>query len=279
MLIVDVYNVLHVTGVLPPRLAGPGVPDLVRLISVSRYANRRLTLVCDGGQPGGVSGVRMHTAHILYAGSHLEADDVIERLIERYHRGNSLDVVSTDRRLRRAASRRGANSITSERFLGHLVADESTPPPDRGHHLRAQVPLDAFSVNQWIREFGLASAAPATDRPAMSDRSQAPAPRPLPAARPKRMAKAHPRSSPPSIGEKMRIDWPTETAEHASPETTPLPGAPADKAASTPAEDPGGTDLDPLLLAALEEWRDRLTLDDLDMQRWTPDADPFPRPD
>ncbi|MBZ0171833.1 MAG: NYN domain-containing protein, partial [Phycisphaerales bacterium] len=155
MLIVDTYNVLHIQGVLPPRLAGLGVPDLVRLVSVSRYAGRRLTLVCDGGPGGGVSGVRMHTAHILYAGSHLEADDVIEQLIERYHRGNSLDVVSTDRRLRRAASRRGARSITSERFLTHLVEDEQTPAPQRGHLLRAQVPLDAYSVGQWIREFGL----------------------------------------------------------------------------------------------------------------------------
>jgi hypothetical protein len=53
MLIIDAFNVLHTQGVLPPDLADPGVPGLIRLIAASRYARRDLTIVCDGSGGSG----------------------------------------------------------------------------------------------------------------------------------------------------------------------------------------------------------------------------------
>lgn len=269
MLIVDTYNVLHVTGVLPPRLAGIGVPGLVRLIASSRFAPRRITLVCDGGPSNGVSGLRMHTVHILYAGSHIEADDVIETLIERYHRGNSLDVVSSDKRIRKAARRRGARSIASEKFLAQLVHDESAPPARRGSILREQVPLDPYSVERWCREFGVPppEARSGISSRSLADETQATRPgQKPPGPKPSRSRSRHP--PPASIGEPLRVELPV-----APPPDTPSPeDAPSTAEPPADAGNAERVEVDPLVLAALEEWRDRLTLDDLDMQKWLPDT-------
>ena len=256
MLIVDTDNVLHTTGILPPRLAAPGVPGLIRLLASSRYARRNITLVCDGVGLK-TSGIKMDLVRILYAGAGREADDVIEHLIRRYHRGNSLDVVSSDRRLRQAARRHNAGSITSECFLKHLVEDEQHPVIRRGNALREQVPLDAYSVDEWLREFGFEP-----DRKHIGSRTK---------QKPSRSPSNNPPASshrPDSIGERLHIEWtpppvprtpPESSAAH--PPETPEPTKPAEQ----------GIRIDPLLLEALQEWRGRLSLDDLDMQRWLPD--------
>jgi hypothetical protein len=109
MLIIDAFNVLHTQGVLPPDLADPGVPGLIRLIAASRYARRDLTIVCDGSGGSGTSGVRMDRAHVLYSGAGREADDLIEDLIDRFHRSNPLIVVSSMRGSARPPAAGGAS--------------------------------------------------------------------------------------------------------------------------------------------------------------------------
>jgi predicted RNA-binding protein with PIN domain len=95
----------------------------------------------------------MDRAHVLYSGAGREADDLIEDLIDRFHRSNPLIVVSSDARLRKAARRRRCERIGSETFLKHLANDAGRPTAARDPHvLRAQVPLDAYSVDTWLRE-------------------------------------------------------------------------------------------------------------------------------
>jgi hypothetical protein len=79
MLLIDAFNVLHVTGVLPPHLAGLDVQGLVRLIGISRYARRKLLLVCDGAPPRQHAARAAHSddPRIIYAGTRLKADDLI----------------------------------------------------------------------------------------------------------------------------------------------------------------------------------------------------------
>ena len=287
MLIVDAFNVLHTTGVLPPSIADPGVPGLIRLIGGSRYAARDLTLVCDGGAGTACSGVRMDRARVLYSGNDREADDLIEGLIDRYHRGNPLVVVSSDARLRRAARRRRCGRIPSETFLKHLANDAIRPTarPDPAT-LRAQVPLDPYSVDGWLQEFGLPPAERPRHTPAPLSEAAPPKSDNTRPPRPKKHTTA-PRPAPrSSIGEPLRLDLQTDRpainphgAEPVSrrvalPETHPAP-SPTPPGTPSPPET-GRVAIDPLLLEALEEWRDRLTIDDLDMQRWTPDATPLP---
>lgn len=164
MLLVDTYNVLHTAGVLPPHLAGIEVDGLARLLARSRYAPRRKILVCDGqprsaalldsGKPL-VSRAVLHGSQVLYAGSGRSADDLIERLLESDPAPRRLLVVSTDRRIRRAASRRGADSIPSSLLLEHLAADDARPPKTLDPPWVHEIPLDPFAVRHWMDEIDL----------------------------------------------------------------------------------------------------------------------------
>jgi hypothetical protein len=185
VVIVDAYNVLHTTGVLPPDLAGLEVDGLAHLIADSRHARDRVVLVCDGtgggrtahspsrhAGPGGRGAMSRgatgtphqgSAVHILYAGPGREADAAMETIIDREGRsggrggGNKrrMLVVSSDRRLRTAARRVRARWISSEGFLAQLAADaRAGRRKHRGPSPRQAVPLDAYSVAEWMREFG-----------------------------------------------------------------------------------------------------------------------------
>lgn len=242
MLLIDTYNVLHVTGVLPPDLAGMDLPDLVKLIGRSRYNARPATLVCDG-HGGRSAGARMGDVHVLFSGPTREADDLIETLIDRYAHGRTLTVISSDRRLRKAARRRGADWLSSEAFLRLLIQDHrrraDPGPPVYG----TEIPLNKWSVEAWVAEFGVQTWAPSTTD--VPKRPATPAP-PPPAPTTPPAPSPHPR----------RMGRPT----------APNPASPDDPA--SPGDPQAPPDLDPALGAALQEWRGRLRLDDLEMNRW-----------
>lgn len=301
MLLIDAYNVLHARGVLPGELADLGVAGLIRLIASSRYGRRELTLVCDGGGSGGQSGARLGHARVLFSGTNAEADDLIERLIVSAGRGASLAVVSSDKRLRRAARRARAESIESDRFLAHLVADRDAPPRQRLPAFVREVPLDRYSVAHWMREFGL---HPEIEPPPDPRPEPAPPPSPAPPREPDR--RRRPRSGPPAegapaaspehtrFGERLGLSLSERTRPDASdppgaaqparpsaqPPATTNPGTGTETTPGPPSErdDAGPRGLDPLIRQALEEWRGRLSADDLDTGRWIDGVTPL-RPD
>jgi predicted RNA-binding protein with PIN domain len=161
MLFIDVSNVLHTTGVLPPDLAGLDLDGLVRLLAHSRYRRRRVVLVCDGVPPrrhAAATGGDKHV-QVLYSGAKAEADDVlIERLKQTPHahgRTRAL-VVSSDRRLKAEAQRRGLLVRSSAEFLAELVSDHEHEPVRRRARERVQrpefarqIPLPALEVAHW----------------------------------------------------------------------------------------------------------------------------------
>lgn len=188
-LLVDTYNVLHVTGVLPPDLAGLGVLELRDLILVSRFRHMPVALVCDGHGPG-VGGVdESSTASNLgvtihYTGSRRDADTHIERAIRACTDPHRLSVVSSDRRIARAARRRRCRVMGSDAFLEALESDWRRCA-DRRHAPPAQaytIPLDPGSVQWWRDYFGLdprmigheprVAEAPRTIRRASTPRGQ-----------------------------------------------------------------------------------------------------------
>lgn len=250
MLLVDTYNVLSTVGVLPPRLASPGVPGLVQLIEHSRYRDLRARLVCDG-RPGedlrgrgglmttdaGLSWCRLGRTEVVFSGPSREADDVIEEVLDRSTFANRFVVVSSDRRVARAAGRAGADTVASAAFLGHLVEDESRPSGDPLPAFVSDVPLDHYSVLHWMREFGFEPDDSAGNAPSQVDRPSPP--------KPKRIAKKPRRAE--SSGD----------ADGNLPRAPIQPPVPAE-----PVTD------DPLLAEAFREWAGRLSLEDLEMDRW-----------
>lgn len=162
-LIIDTYNVLHVTGVLPPELA-VGEPDgLARLVAQSRYASDVVWLICDG-VPRGAS--RVGRILIEGAGPGRSADDHIKGFLDRTSAPRQVTVVTSDRAIQRHARSRGADWITSEDFLASLVGDvrrarpKRVLPPDP----RRSVPLAEREVHGWMRLFGITAEMAAIKR-------------------------------------------------------------------------------------------------------------------
>ena len=149
-LIIDAYNLLHCTHILPDRYALVGVTGLARLLLDSRYARQRIVIVCDGTPPRGhldVPGVQ-----IIFSGPGREADAVIERLVAEDSAPRQLTVVSNDRRVQRAARKRRGQALACETFLRQITddvrdSDRDHPEPDRG-------PLEPDETAAWLAEFG-----------------------------------------------------------------------------------------------------------------------------
>jgi predicted RNA-binding protein with PIN domain len=177
VLIVDTFNVLHVTGVLPPSLAGADVDELIELIRLSRYARQRVLLVCDGAAPrsarkhvkhggsGGLWAELPHGAgvHVVFSGAESSADERIEALLADAPKPGrpGATVVSSDRRVQSAARRAGFASLGSERFLRNLAADHERSATRSAHHaprpaFATDLPLDRVSVGRWLLAMGVA---------------------------------------------------------------------------------------------------------------------------
>ena len=177
-LLVDTYNVLHTTGVLPPDLAGLGVFELRDLILTSRFRHMPVVLVCDGLGPGVHgpdesstvidAGVTIH-----YAGTRRDADTHIERAVRACTDPHRLNVVSSDRRIVRAARRRRCRVTASDVFLESLESDWRRAGRKASAPVQAySIPLDRGSIEWWRVYFGL--------DPRMTDGEPQAAPRPAP---------------------------------------------------------------------------------------------------
>lgn len=159
-LLVDVVNVLHVTGVLPPELAGPDETALAELVIRSRWRRDWVRLVSDGGIPGERIPFSGHDVVLRMTGSR-SADDVIVELAERSSFARRITVVSNDRAVIDRTKRFGCRPMSGERFLEHLAFDvrrvrrssgdassRTAPRPANNE------PLSPESVEAWMREFG-----------------------------------------------------------------------------------------------------------------------------
>ena len=251
MLIVDTYNVLHHPLAHRELPHDAGAAELAALIAAGRHRRSRAVLVCDsmprnmGPMAHRCAELRFQVEHaeLIYAGPGRDADSLIERLIEAEHAPRRMSVVSSDRRLQKAARRRRARVIPSDDFLRSLIRDV-----DRGKSrwlrpaFTTEVPLSPGAIRYWKDLFRIDEA----DLPPEAvEPRQAPASSTLPDERPKPKAKPSPKPRPES-----------------KPEPAPKPATKAE---------PDPEPIDPILLEALREWRGRLSLDDLDMTKWLGD--------
>ena len=176
-LIVDAFNVLHMTGVLPPDLSGLDVDELRGVISLSRFRHQRVTLVCDGVRP--INSIEMMRANaapsddmyedhgpdnivVDWSGPSLNADSVIETLVAQDTAPRRLVVVTSDRRLGRVVRKRRVGVMPSERFLKTLSDDfrdnmqrAGTLEPGGRPIFAYDVPLRNETVRWWNTYFGL----------------------------------------------------------------------------------------------------------------------------
>jgi uncharacterized protein len=181
--LIDGYNVMYAAGLLGKRLGA----DRFRQVR-SRFLNdladalgplesHLTTVVFDAAQaPDDVPNTLSHKGiSVLFAVDSESADERIEQLIAHHSAPKSLTVVSTDRRLRTAATRRKAHAVTADAFLVTLddrrnQRKTATAPPQPPQPTR-DVTLSPEESAYWLREFRELDSAPET-REALGNESE-----------------------------------------------------------------------------------------------------------
>jgi predicted RNA-binding protein with PIN domain len=161
-LLIDGYNLLHVTEIFGGTGQGTELHRsrlaLLEFLaaSISNRERNQTSIVFDAaGAPPGLPRLLTHegmTVH--FAQRHSDADELIEELLERYAAPRSLLVVSSDHRVQRAARRRGAGFVDSDKWYAELRAArrqrniqtaDGPSKPDGG--------LSRDEVSYWIEQF------------------------------------------------------------------------------------------------------------------------------
>jgi predicted RNA-binding protein with PIN domain len=176
--LIDGYNLMHAAGAIDKHVKSGRtfhrkrrrfLDVLAGALGVDRA--KRTTVVFDAKKPPADFPVEStyQGLSIVFALSDEDADARIERLIAKHSAPKSLTVVSTDRRIRQAANRRKARSITSEEFLDVMDRFErresrplTAPAPDRPAASVAEQPSSADSddADYWASVFGHLDSSP-----------------------------------------------------------------------------------------------------------------------
>jgi len=163
-LIIDGYNLLHVTGIVGNRM-GPATLErarggLVNFVasSIELLELAETTIVFDAkdAPPGLPKRYEYGGLIVLYAKGYEDADTLIEELIEAHNTPRQLTVVSSDHRLQRAARRRRATAVDSDVWYGQTVAERRRAShqslPTSTEPGKPSSPSEA-EVESWLKEF------------------------------------------------------------------------------------------------------------------------------
>ena len=158
-LLIDGYNLMHATGIV--GRGGPGGFERARqgllnflVASIEASELRRTVVVFDAvhAPPGLPRTIDFGGLIVRYATGDEGADALIEALIREESAPARLTVVSSDHRLHRAARRRKATPIDSDKWYAQAVERrrrrQSEPPTST-----APLTVPEDEVEYWLREF------------------------------------------------------------------------------------------------------------------------------
>lgn len=168
-LLIDGYNLLHAAGLARLRY-GPGDLERARFRLVGMLGEKlsepeqmRCTVVFDAqNAPSDVRREgRRHEIRVQFAPPGQDADTVIEDLISKHPAAKQLIVVSSDHRLHKAAKRRGATPVDSERFWDRLQhrPDARTALVEPPAAAPKKPTPKSTATDAWLQEFGEFSVA------------------------------------------------------------------------------------------------------------------------
>ncbi|MSR69959.1 MAG: hypothetical protein EXS17_06410 [Phycisphaerales bacterium] len=161
-LVIDLNNLMHVTGVLPSDIAGLSEREMAVLVMQSRFGGEAICFVCDGparGRPSAdIGSIVFH-----YAGTGVSADSVIAQMVEDCTAPRRMTVVSRDRAILKHAKRRRCPTMKCDDFLEIIARDYSKRSQSnrKGSSLvdRSTIdPLTQDQIDAWKRYFGLDDA-------------------------------------------------------------------------------------------------------------------------
>lgn len=160
-LIIDGYNLLHASGILGG--SGPGGLERARrgllgflANSLSEKQRAKTVIVFDAHDPpwGLSRRAEYEGITIYFASRHADADSLIEELIAQESAPKRLTVVSSDHRLHRAAKRRKATAVDSDRWIAEVRrARQSAGDAGPQETQKPDGPFSPGEVEFWLREF------------------------------------------------------------------------------------------------------------------------------
>ena len=155
MFIIDGYNLLH--AILKAEEAPGAIGDLELCRVVSRYLKligRSGEMIFDGAGPPDKSGFdNVSNLEVFFAGLGGDADTAIENKISASTSPKRLTVVSSDRRVRKAARARRCTPVKSQVFWDNIQKQLSRKRPVREPAAKRQG-LSESETNQWLDVFG-----------------------------------------------------------------------------------------------------------------------------
>ncbi len=177
LVIIDGYNLLHASGILA-RGIGPGSLERLRGALLNFLAESldepqlaRTTVVFDAQEaPPGLPRLTKHRGiTVRFAPRGSDADAEIERLIAEHHAPRRLTVVSSDHRLHRAARRRRARPIDSDKWYVEVVRERLARGRAKDSPGKPSPPATEGEVRFWLRQFGFADPEPGPGDDAQSN--------------------------------------------------------------------------------------------------------------
>lgn len=168
MILIDGYNLLHVTGLSGPEITRPeiGVGALQRArnallnflaVSLEDEERQQTTVAFDSSQaPPGLPRELQHQGiTVKYATGYESADELLEELIREVSVPKRLTVVSSDHRVQRAAKRRKARAVDSDVWYAEIrESRRTTKEPIATSTRKPACPLSDVEVAAWLDEFG-----------------------------------------------------------------------------------------------------------------------------
>ncbi len=155
MFIIDGHNLLHSILKVEEEFAGISDVELCRAVGeYFRQIGETGEIIFDGTGPPEKTGFEnIRALEVYFAGIGTDTDTIIEDKINASSAPKGLTIVSTDRRLRKAAQVRKATSIRSEVFWAELLKHmgKKRPPKEPMGKRRG---LSESETKQWLEFFG-----------------------------------------------------------------------------------------------------------------------------
>jgi len=156
MFIIDGHNLLHSIMKTEDEFGGISDVELCRAVGeYLRQIGETGEIIFDGTGPPEKAGFEnIRGLEVYFAGIGTDTDTIIEDKISASSAPKGLTIVSTDRRLRKAAQVRKATSIRSEVFWANLQKHMSKKRPPK-EPMGKRRGLSESETKQWLEIFGL----------------------------------------------------------------------------------------------------------------------------
>jgi len=143
-LLIDGYNLLNASGILPPADRPPTLEQsrkalldfLAERLEPQELSRTVVVFDATGAPPGLPREVQYRGLSVRFAPRTSDADTLLEELIQADHAPRRLTVVSSDHRVQRAARRRRARAVDSDVWFLEIVRQQraqaapSAPAPE-----------------------------------------------------------------------------------------------------------------------------------------------------